>query len=164
MEVVARHLRDHALIVKGTTTEEASLFGRSAFNRFYYSAYLTVRSELGSTLADFPKAHASLPSFLRALATKELNRRRQRATRANDHHSAKLSADAKFAAIDLAQLLDIGYNARVLADYYPEVPVFFYDRGFKLNEIAISEAESWPHKARAFVIVIATALRQTDAL
>lgn len=164
MEVVANHLKAHALQLESQASlEDASLFGRSAFNRFYYAAFLLVKKQLKPVFPDLPSKHASIPQFLRGTVERELRRRKGQARKVGDHPSAQLAYNARIAALELADLLALGYGARVNADYHPEIPVSFYERGFKLNEVRISEAESWPHKAGKFSATISDAMRQTNA-
>ena len=160
LEVVARHLRDQALVLKGTG--EGALFGRSAFNRFYYSAYLLTKQHLLPVFPGLPGKHADLPNYLRGSVAKELNRRKNQARRVEDQTTLMLVQGARKAAIELADLLTVGYSARVVADYEPEVDVNFYDHGFALNEVRVTEAESWPHKAKQFALLVGNAMRQTN--
>ena len=160
MESVARHLKDHALTLG--PTDEAALFGRSAFNRYYYSAFLLTKLYLLPVLPALPEKHAGIPEFLQGSVARELNRRKAQARRVDDHASIQLAHNARLAAVELAALLKTGYSARVVADYHLETPLDFYDRGFKLNEVRVSEAETWPHKSRQLAVMIAGAMRQTD--
>lgn len=164
MEVVARHLKDRALALEDASDVSADLFGRSAFNRYYYSAFLLTRQLLLPIFDDLPSQHASIPDYLRGSVARELNKRKQRARRTDDHPSVKQAQDARQAALELADLLVLGYSARVAADYHPEVPISFYSQGFKLNEVRLADAESWPHKARTFATMILQAVAQTDDL
>lgn len=163
MEAVARHLRDRAIALGVASDVEADSFGRSAFNRYYYAAYLAVRHILEPVIPDLPRQHSTLPEFLRTTVRKQLGKRRERASRAGDHPAAKASKDAKQAVLNLAEILVAGYGSRVMADYHPEIPVDFGCQDFKLNEVRCTVAQGWPPKAKHFANIIAAAMRQTDA-
>lgn len=155
-------MKDQALSLGEAEKSDADLFGRSAFNRFYYAAFLITRQLIRSVFPDLPSQHASIPEFLRGSVGKELGKRKQRAMKASDHAAVKLAQDARVAAGDLADLLVRGYGARVAADYHPEVAVSFHSSGFTLNEVTLADAESWPYKARKLSLMIVQAMRQTD--
>ena len=164
MEAVARHLRDKALEFDGEKAgEDADLFGRSAFNRYYYAAFLITRKKLKPIFVDLPGKHAAIPDFLRGHVARELNRRKRVAMRAEDYASVQAVQNGRNAALKLADLLVQGYSARVVADYHPELAVSFNGQGFLLNEVPVSDAVSWPTLARQFVLAIVNAMRQTDA-
>ncbi len=158
MEVVAQHLRLHTLLL--ASGADADLFGRSAFNRFYYSAFLTAKQLLSPTFPAIPQNHAGIPDFLRGTVRTHLSRVKKAAMRAGDLHTANDCSAAQRAAADLADLLAMGYTTRVVADYYPLEPVEFSSAsGFKLNQIPVSEAQTWPHRSRAYSQLIINVMR-----
>jgi hypothetical protein len=158
MESVAAHLRDHAFTVHDG--REKDLFGRSAFNRYYYSAFLVVKSGLSSDFPSLPSAHKAIPQYLRATVADEMKKSARRATKISDSEGLHLFETAKSAAFDLASLLEAGYSTRVVADYHPESAVAFAgSRSFALNEVSVEVAQSWPSRARAFVSKIVEAKR-----
>lgn len=159
---MASHLKDEALKLAAVSAD-AALFGRSAFNRYYYAAYLTVKADLNPIFPAMPTSHASVPEFLRGTVERELRARKKQARRASDHETVGTVQHAQQATIALADILALGYSVRVNADYHPEIPILFADRGFRLNQVTISEAVSWPSKARFFTSKIVTAMRQTHA-
>lgn len=158
MEVVAQHLRSHALHL--AAGEDADLFGRSAFNRFYYSAYLLTKKDLQPVLPAIPAQHASIPDFLRSVARGEIAAVKKAAMRAEDHQLVQLCSVAQQAANGLADLLGTGYSTRVVADYRPDISVIFSaPAGFQLNSVDVSEAQSWPHRTRLYTRAILAALK-----
>lgn len=162
MEVVAQHLKGHTVTL--AAGEDRDQFGRSAFNRFYYSAYLTVKRELGAVISTLPRDHAGIPNFLRTTVKKELAEGTRRARRAEDAELVDICARAKSAAIELADLMEQGYSTRVLADYFPEKPVNFSGLpNFELNNVSVEHAQTWPHRARVFARSIVDAWRQIGA-
>ena len=161
MEEVGLHLRAHALIILPTQEREADLFGRSAFNRLYYSAYLTTRSILGEVLNDMPRSHKGTPEYLRALATGRIASIKRRALRAGDNRLPQECTAAKVAANALATLLEEANKARETADYFPEIPVLFKPgHSFSLNATEVELAKSWPHQARQYSRTIIGVLKQ----
>jgi hypothetical protein len=138
-------------------------FGRSSFNRFYYSAYLEVRKELGALRAEwFGLKHASIPETLRGTVQKEIKRLLGKANKNGDHQLVQLCLSAKSASLNLADLLEKAYAARVVADYNPEIEVKFSETQFELNDVSVSIARTWPHRASAYMNSIATVWGQID--
>lgn len=158
MEAVAHHLKIEAqALPKGI---ERDCFGRSAFNRYYYAVFLDVKSALTSINSSRGElAHASIPEMLKGSIQKKLKNGRIQAIKSNDTELIKLCSRAIAATEALAKLLDEGRATRVTADYHPEIPVnFLTSRGdFQLNTVAVSDAQSWPHKARSLINTITTA-------
>lgn len=161
MEVVARYLVSEAQ--RNTLPADRDQFGRSAFNRYYYAAFLLVRTELKPIVGSWPNTHAGIPLWLRGAILKELNRGVRQADKADDGELKHLCESAKAAALDLSKLMEHGYSVRVVADYDPETPVEFGGQGdFQLNTVKVAEAQAWPHRARAFARPIAMAWRQIN--
>lgn len=160
MEIVGQHLQAHALtLVAG---QDRDYFGRSAFNRFYYATFLSVRAELNALLPGWPNNHASIPDYLQGAVCKEFKAGRMRAQRAGDTELANLCLRARSAALDLASLMRESYGVRVTADYNPDIPVAFGSEDFKLSTIPVNQAKAWPHKARAFALTISNAWKQLN--
>jgi hypothetical protein len=161
MEIVARHLQEQAS--SKAPSQEGDLFGRSAFNRYYYAAYLEVRLGLSGWRREWEgdMAHAKIPEILRGQVSKALKAGLRLAERNSDNEVASLCSFGITAAKDLAQLMDNGRSARVTADYNPEIRVEFSpDANFQLNTVGVNEARSWPGRARGLVDVISQAWRQ----
>jgi len=163
METVALHLEVQALSL--TSDGGRDLFGRSAFNRYYYAAFLKVQSSLRQHRPDWANhGHSKLPRILKEEVFKELKTSFEIGRKTGDTEVKKLCSDAMSAAKNLACLLEEGYAVRVTADYRPDVAVDFISaRDFKLNEIAVSQAHSWPTKAIGFVSTLERAWRQINA-
>jgi hypothetical protein len=160
MQVVALHLRDHAR-QQTIPVADRDCFGRSAFNRFYYAAYLGVRTELRGTISNWPDQHGAIPGFLKATVTRSIQAGSRVAGKAGDQELVALCGRAKAAAAELSSLLANAYGSRVTADYHPEVAIVFPVNGdFSLQSVAIEQAKTWPYKAVALASVIANAWRQ----
>ncbi|AZP13561.1 hypothetical protein [Undibacterium parvum] len=163
MEIVARHLQEQA--ESKAPSHEGDLFGRSAFNRYYYAAYLEVRFGLSGWRPEWKgdMAHAKIPEILRGQVLRTLKTGLRAAERNSDNEVASLCSGGITAARELAQLMDNGRSARVTADYNPEIKVEFRpDTNFRLNTVGVHEARSWPVKARTWVNIISQAWRQVD--
>ncbi len=159
MEVVALYLKGHAITLPAGVDRD--LFGRSAFNRFYYATFLTVKSDLGAAISGLPRDHAGIPNFLRTTVKKELANGAAKARRAGDSALVDLCSRAKSAAFELADLMEKGYSTRVVADYNPDMPVTFDGQpNFALNNVPVEYAQTWPHRARVFTRSIVDAWRQ----
>lgn len=163
MEIVASHLTAKTLELLGKPG--ADLFGRSSFNRFYYSAYLDVRRELVAMFPDAPTMHAVMPDYLSGEIVRKLKRIREGAKRVGDHELMQLCSRAIHAAQGLSEMLKAAYKTRVVADYMPNVSVDFtdLDGDFSLDDIRISVAKSWPNRARGFIASIRWAMRSGNA-
>ncbi|MFZ6861379.1 hypothetical protein ACO0K7_01955 [Undibacterium sp. Ji67W] len=161
LEIVARHLQEQA--EARANSSEGDLFGRSAFNRYYYATYLEVRYGLGKLQdewsGDMP--HATIPQVLRGQVVKALKNGYSLANKNNDREAMSLCSDGITAAKNLAELMEKGRGIRVAADYHPEITVDFKSHvDFKLNTVEVSDARSWPARARGFVSAITQAWRQ----
>ncbi|MEO6280065.1 hypothetical protein [Roseateles sp.] len=164
MEQVGSHLRKEA--IRLIPSGEADLFGRTAFNRFYYATYLEVRAGLSKMRPEWAgeMPHATIPEVLRGTIKRELAKGRAKALKADDHNLASQCASAASAAEDLARLMDEGRQVRVTADYYPEVLVnFVVAPDFELNSVAVNTASTWPFRAKSFVRIILGVWRQINA-
>lgn len=150
MKLVADHLQREAVPRAGT--DEGDLFGRSAFNRYYYSAFLVVRKGLSEINGVWHgQNHAGIPLLLIGQVSDELKRIKSVANRRRDWVLVGECAAAISAASDLSRMLEVARTAREAADYNPEILVSFSGDRFSLNTISITEAHDWPGRARAYM-------------
>jgi hypothetical protein len=141
---VAEYLALRALGVAG---DDADAFGRSAFNRFYYAAYLSVR-DLLIRIDDAwgRQSHKTVPDLLEQAV---LHRMRQQAKKLaktgvlTHARQQQINSQANMAAADIASILRGAYTVRVTADYAPEVRVTFISSGFRLENHSFDEARLW---------------------
>lgn len=163
MEVVADHLCQE--VYRRADQAEKDLFGRSAFNRYYYATFLHVRTGLRQ-LNDpdwFDLPHKVIPDVLKGAIRKKLSKGRVDASKVNDTDVVKLCERAKHAALELSELMKKGYATRVVADYYPEIEVSFAgDREFFLHSVGTNDARDWPQKASVYVRTIVLAWGQIN--
>lgn len=155
MERVALLLQITA-IKRRASAAELDLFGRSAYNRYYYAMFLLVRemlTRMNPVWSD--NAHAAIPELLVGTVIAKLKQASKRARRIGDNESVDLCSQGVAAAISLADLMKVGYASRVVADYNPEIPIVLSsgDR-FTLNTVSINDAHDWPDRARRFTRII----------
>jgi hypothetical protein len=132
MHEVGDYLRDKAIATN------ADLFGRSAFNRYYYAAYLSAREllqELNPKWAATP--HKAIPDLLEGIVVDQL---KAIAKRQGQHGTV---TSAYKAASEIANVLRTAYAVRVVADYRPNNRVDFSNGTFKLVDHSVAEAASW---------------------
>jgi len=141
---VANHLRDHAC---GLEEEpEIDLFGRSAFNRFYYACYWEIRTNLPDMVKDWTKmGHKSLPECLKASVLTDTTNTLEKLRR------SKVISDADFGRLypritrsiaEIARLLEQGYSVRCTADYNPDFKATKTGSSLILDGIKLSTFES----------------------
>jgi uncharacterized protein (UPF0332 family) len=141
---VADHLSREA---KSRHADEADAFGRTAFNRYYYAAFLSTRELLMQISASWSGgAHSSIPDLLEGALLKrlrtELKQQRTKGLVAEGKANSLLS-EAGAAAGDMASILRMAYKVRVAADYEPEEKVTFRRGTFVLATHTEAEAKQW---------------------
>ena len=161
MECVGAFLQQEALKRHGA---EYDSFGRSSFNRYYYAAFLEVRTVLRQLSPKWGHvAHKNIPELLTGDITKALKKGLALARKTDDRVALPLCSTAVTAARDLAALMTQAYASRVVADYEAEVRIVPGPAGdYKLNEVFVSIAKAWPHKARTLSGSIGVAWQQLD--
>lgn len=163
MEKVAVYLRDEALNL--AIHNEQDEFARSSFNRFYYAAFLRVKSgmsDMNKKWNEMP--HASMPGLLRGQITDTLKKELRQAKKIGDGDLIAVCSSAITAARELASMLDQGRMTRVVADYRPDQLVDFSKiPNFSLNTVTVKMAGSWSKSANARMRAIEKAWRQIDA-
>lgn len=162
LQQVAHHLQVTANARRDPV--ERDLFGRSSYNRYYYAAFLLVRSVLAEMRDEWGKmAHASMPEVLTSEVCRILDKGRKKADKVGDMELSRQCHRAIKAAKELACLMRASSATRVVADYHPEILVnFVHGERFTLNEVGITEAHQWPEKAKAWLGEIHGAWRQLD--
>lgn len=122
MITVANHLRDHACALADAA--EVDLFGRSAFNRFYYACYWAIRTNLPDMVSDWTKmGHKALPDCLKSSVQKETLKaleRQRKSKMISDEDFGRLQPRITRSIAEIARLLEQGYSVRCTADYNPE--------------------------------------------
>ena len=151
MRIVGDHLAGEAAN-RGDATE-FDLFSRSAFNRYYYSAFLSVRRVL--KLLDpvwATPSHQSMPEVLRGEVLNRLKRQVRNAQKTGQISQTKgdqLFHAAGTAAVELSNLLKSARETRRLADYEPEIRVVRDGSATKLGEWSLEAARNWERRVEA---------------
>jgi hypothetical protein len=159
MERVALELQRSA-ITRRAHAEDFDQFGRSAFNRYYYTVFLIVRELVLEFNPSWDKGHASVPALLRGSFQDELKKFRAAANRRRNSDQSDAASKGIAALHSLALLMEEANRLRVTADYNPTIKVV--DQGgerFALVSTNISEAHQWPNRTRLFVKTIRLAMR-----
>ncbi|MBT5035918.1 MAG: hypothetical protein HOM51_15495 [Rhodospirillaceae bacterium] len=161
MQKVGHHLQIEAIKKTGA---ERDIFARSAYNRYYYGAFLDVRkmlAEFDPNWAQMP--HKSIPEFLKGSITKIYKRKKSRANRNGDFELIPKLDNGIRSAAALASLMEKANATRVIADYEPsEAVVFSSTQRFSLRNIEITEAHGWGAAVQIWTISIKEAWRQTN--
>ena len=161
MQVVGLYLQKEAVKDLGN---EKDLFARSAYNRYYYSAFLTTRSLFANLNPDWATLpHKSYPEVLNGKIVKRLSEAKSRARKNDDHELVSILDAAIRAAKALASLMEKANGVRVVADYHPAEQVEFKDtQRFSLKQIDITEAHGWLDQVVYWNSAIANAWKQIN--
>ncbi|UXI04691.1 hypothetical protein [Photobacterium sp. TY1-4] len=139
------------LALNDTDPNHADLLGRSAFNRYYYAAFLITRETLGFMKPNWKgTAHAEIPKLLenglrkpaKAALTKQV-----RSGLLDRGDESRLLGDLNATGNQLAQLLKLAYDARILADYEPEIKTTKDGGVIYLSTHKLTTARQWPSQA-----------------
>lgn len=144
LPTVAEHLSQEA---KSRHADEADAFGRTAFNRYYYAAFLSTRELLMQLDRSWSgESHANIPGLLEGALVKRLRitLKPLKIKGIVPHGKAEsLLSQAGAAAGDIAAILRIAYKVRVAADYEPDEKVSFESTTFRLATHTEAEAKQW---------------------
>ncbi len=151
MKEVADKLRDW------TTSREVrdpELFCRSAFNRYYYSAFLITREMLGALNPTWKgTAHGNIPELLKNGVVRQVRnqvRSNERSGIINSAEASRYRERCNSATSDLAEMLNRAYSIRVLADYDPEEEITVTHGEYELDSYTLSAARRWPDRASTY--------------
>ncbi|MDP5459573.1 hypothetical protein [Alishewanella sp. SMS8] len=130
----------------------SDLLGRSAFNRYYYASFLITRETIKSMQIS-PKfvKHAEIPIILQEGLKKKAKPRLDKLVREglmDKGTYSRLLTDLNVVGNELAELLQHANDARVLADYEPEIKTERDGSVIKLKDYKLTTAKVWPSKAR----------------
>ena len=160
MEDVAHHLQQEALV--RLTAAQRDSFARSAFNRFYYAAFLSVSRTLRLLRPEWAGIpHKNIPDLIHGTILTALKKGQRQALRVGDQETAEACGRAISLCHDLADLMKTGYAVRVTADYEADVAVDFSSGiDFRLATVKVSTAKQWPRRATAYAQTIQSAWNQ----
>lgn len=144
LPLVADHLSHTA---KAKLADEADAFGRTAFNRYYYAAYLSTRDLLIQIDRSWARsAHGNIPEILETDLIKRLRavlKPLQAKGLVAEGKAKSLISQAGAAGGEMASILRMAYKVRVAADYMPDEKVVFESATFRLASHTESEAKQW---------------------
>lgn len=145
MKAVGDKLADYA--TKCGQPEEADLFHRSAFNRYYYSAFLHIRFTLKQIDPKWAEpSHKEVPDLLRKTVVNKVKTTVKTFAgkgygKNQDPHNCVYRS--QHAASQLATVLSQGYGIRKIADYEPEILVENVGNSVELGGIKLADAKNW---------------------
>ncbi|WP_395741322.1 hypothetical protein [Prosthecobacter sp.] len=129
---------------------EFDLFCRSAFNRYYYAAFLAIRNVLKTLDSSWATpAHQAIPGILRSAVLRRLRTEIQKATSTaliTHSEGTRLISAASSAASELANLLVAARETRRLADYEPETKVIKKGPQTQLGNFTLEAASKWENR------------------
>lgn len=153
MERVGQHLQTTAYHRRAVASD-LDLYGRSAFNRYYYATFLEVRAMLRRCKPGWRGTHDTVPKELESWVKKGISDVRKKASRIADSQSIEICKAATASISDLSRLMVSAYAVRVIADYEPEIPIVLDGNRFALERTSVTDAHSWLARARANIIKI----------
>lgn len=125
----------------------ADAYGRSAFNRYYYAAYLATRELLGAVDARWTRQpHSEIPQLLESAFVRRIRDAAKESARAgaiSELDRQRVSRQAAAAAASMAATLRAAYAIRVTSDYEPNAAVSFENGTFSLAARTEGEARAW---------------------
>lgn len=151
MRIVGDHLAVEAT-ARGVI-EERDLFGRSAFNRYYYSAFLAVRAALRKIEPGWATStHQGVPMVLKGEVLKRIKKQIQDSEKSGmitHSQGEQYYRAAATAASELSNLLTSAREIRRIADYEPETKISHDGQVMKLGAYSLEAAKSWENRVRA---------------
>ncbi|MDP1548660.1 MAG: hypothetical protein Q8L97_00665 [Nitrosomonas sp.] len=152
MKIVGDQLEKWAHIQ--SESHKKDLFGRSAFNRYYYAAFLITREMLGNYKSEWKRTpHAEIPKLLKSSFSKPVINQmniNQKKGLMTTSEASRLRKKLKTATSELANLLKEAYDARVIADYDPETTITIEGNNISLKFYKLNSASSWADRASGY--------------
>lgn len=152
MKIVGEQLQDWAQEQKEDIKKD--LFGRSAFNRYYYAAFLITRKMLEEIDPKWKKTpHKDIPRLLQNAVRKPVIiglKQNARKGLIKIGESSALQMKLTTATGGLATLLTEAYSVRLIADYQPEDSIIIRNRVIMLSACTLTSASKWADRANAY--------------
>lgn len=161
MERVGLHLQKTAYRLSAVASD-LDLYGRSAFNRYYYATFLEVRAMLRRCKPGWRGSHDSVSKELESWVKRGISDIQKKASRISDNQSVEICKAATASISDLSRLMLAAYAVRVIADYEPEVPIILDGERFALDRTSVTDAHGWLARARANIAKIDRAWSLTN--
>ncbi len=149
MHVVGHHLQVTAW-EKTPQDPDRDAYARSAFNRYYYGVFLTVRDMFRKMGLHWEEMrHASYPETLSGHITKEFRKAEKKARKINDYELQQKIHKVKSSINALKDLVKTANQIRIVADYEPDEQVLFTgETRFSLKSVDVNEAHDWGSNAK----------------
>ncbi len=123
MQQVAHHLQIQA---HGLVGPERDAFARSAYNRYYYGCFLSLRTTFAEMNPQWTKnPHKSYPELLNGAISRKLKQERTRASKSGDTDLVRIIDAALRGIPEISKIMTEANAARVVADYEPSIAVDF---------------------------------------
>ena len=164
MRIVGDKLREWGLSCQDNHTKD--LFRRSAYNRYYYAAFLITREMFSDFGLQFlsnaerkkysnPR-HSSVESKLDRIKNKinEKLKQQEKNLTITKAKSTVLESQLELSIEQLKSILPIASKVREKADYKPDIMEFRYNKNkqnkvlIKLNDAYLDEAKDWPQEVQ----------------
>jgi hypothetical protein len=153
MWVVGRSLADEASTAGDAQRQD--LFGRSALNRYYYAAFLEVRSLLRAVNSRWSvMGHADMPDLLTGKFFAVFANQLAAQVRGNQlapGDASKTRRQVRQALQALADLLRQARETRRIADYEPEIRMELRGGQLRLRETSLAAAREWERRVQFLV-------------
>jgi hypothetical protein len=152
LKLVGDQLSTWALIQKDDATQD--VFGRSAFNRYYYAAFLVTRAMLSEFDTTWKKQnHSSIPVLLTTGLKKRVKTsliKNVKAGLMTEGEKGRLLTSLSSSTSELSNLLLSAYSLRCVADYEPEELIALDGQVIRLQSEKLTSAQNWPDKANSY--------------
>lgn len=136
---------------RATDGRRFDLFGRSAYNRYYYAAFLCVRAALKRIDNSWATpTHAAVPELLLGAVRKRVKNKIRLAVNSNQitySRGKQLYRAVSDAATELSNLLALAREVRRVADYEPEQLVDRQGSVVRLGSCTLESATKWMQRA-----------------
>lgn len=140
---------------KLSSCEDADLFLRSAYNRYYYSMQSLAVKEVRFWVEPSTQIkHKNLPELFRTKVAKVIKNEVASANRIGDYKFVNLLKAAERAALDLSQMIELGYKIRCIADYKLDISVDLSKNSVALGGTNIQQAFEWTEKSSKLIETI----------
>jgi hypothetical protein len=142
------------LAIHDTEMKHANLLGRSAFNRFYYASFLVTRSTLAKLDPKWKMTpHAEIPTRLRETIKKKVANAlkiQERKGVITASEKGRILSRLQSSTEELAEMLELAYDARIIADYIPEELIVKSGKVITLRDHKLTTAKTWPDRAHSY--------------
>jgi hypothetical protein len=162
MQVVADRLAEIAGQVG--KPDDVDAFGRSAFNRYYYAAFLAVRETLKAINPAWSRpTHKDIPDILEGSVREAIKRQIRNWEKSGalpPSRASSLRTSANASTGELAMLLKSAREVRRIADYEPETRCKITAALITLGNDSLQSAHQWPARARSYISTILKIYRE----